>query len=377
MNKEDLRALSIDRSKKNRAASPGGKVWKVLSFLLFLAVIALGYHSYHLATSEPESLPEAVEAAPPADPDPEAYPRDREVLIASGYVVAHHKHQLGSKVAGRVEWIGVEKGDVVKKGQLLVKLEDREYRARLEEARAGMKLAETRLEELEAGSRPEEIDRAEADLERSQAELKNAETEKERLRSLLGTGIVHKQEVDNAEARYRMAKASVDAVEKTLRLLELGPRVEQISQARAEVERAEASVDYAETMLDATEIRAPIAGTVLERIAEIGEMITTSFGGTGGAKSSVVALADLNDLQVELDISQADFNRISDEHECRMNPEAFPDRAYACEIDEISPEADRVKASIQVKVKVLEPDEYLRPEMSARVTFLERENSDG
>jgi HlyD family secretion protein len=377
MKREDLKALSIDRSKKNRARSSGGSMWKLLSLILFLAVVALSYHSYHLATAEPESLPEVVEAAPAVDPDPDAYPRESEVLIASGYVVAHHKHQLGSKVAGRVEWIGVEKGDIVEKGQLLVKLEDREYRARLEEARAGLRLSETRLEELEAGSRPEEIDRAEAELERSRADLKNAETEKERLSSLLGAGIVHKQEVDNAEARYSMAKASVDAAEKSLRLLELGPRVEQISQARAEVQRAAASVAYAETMLDATEIRAPIAGTVLERIAEIGEMITTSFGGTGGAKSSVVALADLTDLQVELDISQADFNRISDEHECRMTPEAFPDRDYACEIDEISPEADRVKASIQVKVKVLRPDDYLRPEMSARVTFLEKENSDG
>ena len=84
-------------------------------------------------------------------------------------------------------------------------------------------------------------------------------------------------------------------------------------------------------------------------------------------------LADLDDLQVELDISQTDFNRISTQQECRMTPEAYPDRDYRCEIDEISPEANRQKASIEVKVKVLEPDEFLRPEMSARVTFLRKE----
>jgi HlyD family secretion protein len=129
-------------------------------------------------------------------------------------------------------------------------------------------------------------------------------------------------------------------------------------------------------MLDATEIRAPISGTVLRRIAEVGEMITTSFAGEMGAKSAVVALADLSDLQVELDISQADFNRISEEHGCQMSPEAFPDRIYPCELDEIAPEADRQKASIQVKVRVHQPDNYLRPEMSARVTFFEKEGQD-
>jgi HlyD family secretion protein len=91
----------------------------------------------------------------------------------------------------------------------------------------------------------------------------------------------------------------------------------------------------------------------------------------------VVALADLTDLQVELDISQTDFNLISPDLDCVMTPEAYPDRKYSCEIDEISPEADRQKASIQVKVKVLEPDELLRPEMSARVTFLKKEEGQG
>jgi len=375
MKKQDLSGLRIDRSKK-QAGSSSGKGWKIVSFILFVTVVALAVYTYRIALPEPEPAPTVAEAAPAADADPETFSRDREVLIASGYVVAHHTHALGSKVMGRVEWIGVEKGDSVKKGQLLVKLEDREYRAQLEQAQASMRQTEIRLVELEAGSRPEEIEKAEAELERSQADLVNAETEVERLRSLLGTGIVHKQEVDNAEARYRMAKATVIAAEKTLKLLQLGPRVEQIQQAGAEVQRARAAVDYAQTMLDATEIRAPITGTLLRRIAEVGEMITTSFAGGGGAKSAVVALADLNDLQVELDISQTDFNRISTEQDCQMSPEAYPDRIYVCEIDEIAPEADRQKASIQVKVKVLEPDDYLRPEMSARVTFLKKETND-
>jgi HlyD family secretion protein len=185
--------------------------------------------------------------------------------------------------------------------------------------------------------------------------------------------LIPEHELDNAKSRFKMAESAVTAAEKTYQLLKLGPRKERIEQAEASVSQAQATLNYAQTMLDATEIRAPVSGTVLRRIAEVGEMITTSFAGEMGAKSAVVALADLSDLQVELDISQSDFNRISDAQICEMTPEAFSDRLYPCELDEIAPEADRQKASIQVKVRILQPDEYLRPEMSARVTFSEKE----
>ena len=99
-------------------------------------------------------------------------------------------------------------------------------------------------------------------------------------------------------------------------------------------------------------------------------MVTTSFVGDRGAKSFVVTLADLNDLQVELDINQNDFNKVSARQPCRIATDAYPDRPYDCAVDEIAPEANRQKATVQVKVKVLKPDTYVKPEMNARVTFL-------
>jgi HlyD family secretion protein len=154
-----------------------------------------------------------------------------------------------------------------------------------------------------------------------------------------------------------------------------GPRKEQIDTARSEAARARAAVDYAKTMLDATEIRVPINGTILERNVERGEMVTTSFVGDRGAKSFVVTIADLDDIQVELDINQHDFNRIVSNQPCTVTTDAFPDRVYKCVVDEIAPEANRQKATVQVKVKFKEPDEYVRPEMNARVTFLEPEKT--
>ena len=113
-----------------------------------------------------------------------------------------------------------------------------------------------------------------------------------------------------------------------------------------------------------------MTGTILERNVEIGEFVTTSFVGERGAKGYVVSLADLNDLQVELDISQDDFAKLHPDQRGVVWTDAFPDRKYDGRIFEISPEADRQKATVQVKVQVLEPDEYMRPEMNANVAFV-------
>jgi HlyD family secretion protein len=297
------------------------------------------------------------------------------VLVATGYVVAHHKIQVGSKIAGRVAWIGVEKGDHVRQAQAVVRLEDREYRAQLDQDKAALAAAEARLNELQRGSRPEEIERAKHDVERAEAQLRSEEANLKRTEGLVKEGVFSPQTLDDARGRTDSARANLKSLERTYELTRQGPRKEQIDNARAEVERARAALNYAQTILDATEIRAPIGGTILERNVEQGEMVTTSFVGDRGAKSFVVTLADLNDLQVELDINQNDFNRISSNQPCSMTTDAFPDRPYKCYVDEIAPEANRQKATVQVKVKVLKPDEYVRPEMNARVTFMSTEEA--
>ncbi|HSR50261.1 MAG TPA: efflux RND transporter periplasmic adaptor subunit [Acidobacteriota bacterium] len=379
--KKDLSALRIDSSKKAQIGNAGSG-WKMAFFvLLVISLAAIGYLAW--SPSQKGGPPSQTRtAADDASNGPAGQSGDsdqsrgnapapaREALVASGYVVAHHRISLGSKVTGKVSWIGVDKGDKVTKDQLLVKLDDREFRAQVEQARADLQTAKAALAEMEAGSRPEEIARSKSELERRQADASYAKLDWERLKSLLDSAVVSQQEVDNARTRYEMAQAAVEVARKDYELAKLGPRTEQIDRARSEVARAEANLEYHLALLDATEIRAPINGTVLQRIAEVGEMITTSFAGDQGAKSAVVALADLDDLQVELDINQSDFKKISRDHLCEMVPEAYPERTYTCEIAEIAPEADRQKATIQVKVQILQPDDYLRPDMDARVRFL-------
>jgi HlyD family secretion protein len=297
------------------------------------------------------------------------------VLNATGYIVAAHKIEVAAKVVGKVAWIGVEKGDRVKEGQVLVRLEDDEYRAQLQQTRGQLENLQARLAELEHGSRPEEIATSQANLNQAKADLENARVTLERTGPLTREGVLSKQALDDAEARHRSAIARVDSLQKTYDLVKIGPRQEQIDAARGAVVQAQGAAAFAATQLSDTIIRAPVTGTILERAVERGEFVTTSFVGERGAKGYVVSLADLNDLEVELDISQNDFGKLYMKQDAILTVDAYPDKKWQGWIKEMSPEANRQKATVQVKVKVANPDQFLRPEMNATAAFLGAEQS--
>src|SRR5258705_270846 len=298
------------------------------------------------------------------------------VLSAPGYVVAHHKINVNSKVTGRVAWIGVEKGDKVKEGQVVVRLEDQEFRALYEQARGGDESTKTRLAEMEHGSRPEEIQQSEHNLSQARATTANDKINVERMRNLFAQGVVSKQALDDATARNDSSQQRVNSLEQMFRMSKIGPRAEQIQRARADMLQAQGQMDYAKAQLDATTIKAPVSGTILERTAEKGELVTAQFasGAEGGPRGSVDALADLNDIQVELDIAQDDFAKLGAKQPGIVTLDHFKDRSYKGSIAEISPEANRQKATVQVKVQIMNPDAYLRPEMNATVQFLAGDN---
>ncbi len=295
----------------------------------------------------------------------------RIILNATGYIIAAHKIELASKVVGRVEWIGVEKGDKVKAGQPIVRLEDDEYAAQLQQGHGRLAALQARLRELENGNRPEEIAVAKANLEQARADLDNARIQLERTRKLVAEDVVSPAGARRRAGALRRAGRPGAVARAHLRLMRIGPRVEEIDAVKGQIEEAEGQVAYFNNQLVNTVIRAPVDGTILEREVEIGEYVTTSFVGERGAKGYVVSLADLDDLQVELDINQNDFAKLGPEQPGVVTTDAYPDREYEGFIEEISPEANRQKATVQVKVKIQKPDEYLRPEMNASVAFYE------
>src|SRR5262249_4069704 len=277
------------------------------------------------------------------------------ILNATGYIVAAHKIELASKVSGRVAWIGVDKGDRVKQGQVLVKLEDEEFRARLTEAQGQLNSLKARLAALENGSRPEETARSQADLEQVRADLENARVTLERTRTLVEQGILARQSLDDATARYNAQMARHTSFRQSYVLVRTGPRREEIQAMRAQVTQAEGSFAFARSELDNTIIRAPISGVILERNVERGEFVTTGLASDRGAKGYVVSLADLGDLQAELDMGKNVFAKLSGGQPAIVTTDAYPDRKFKGIIAEISPEANRQKATVQIKVKWSNP----------------------
>lgn len=297
------------------------------------------------------------------------------VLTVSGYVIAAHRIAVGSKVLGRVAWIGVDKGDRVEQGQVLVRLEDSELRAQVAQARASLAAAQARLDELRAGSRPQDKQKGRAAVAEAEANLRDAELELARLDRLFKAGVAARAELDRAQARRDVVRAQLETARQSSSLTDVGPRDEVIRAAAADVAQLKAALDYAETQIANTVIAAPSSGTILQRIVEVGEMVSPQAFGDSGTRTAVVSLADLNDLQIELDISQADFAKLKLGQKAEIVPEAYPELRYTGFIEEIAPEANRAKATVQVKVKVDNPNEQLRPEMNARVNFLAPEKS--
>ena len=370
---QDLESLRIDRSQRGDSTGepPAWARRYILVGIALVVLLGLIAVAYRLFSSDVPEV-EVVRAAAQISGNDAG----GTVLSATGYIVAHHTINVNSKVTGRLAWIGVEKGDKVKEGQVLVRLEDQEFRASYGQARGALENARAYLDELQHGSRPEEVQQAQHNLDEARATLANDKLTLDRTKELAGGGVVSRQALDDATAKYESDQQRVNSLEKAFQLSKIGPRAEEIARARGAVTQAQGAVDYAKSQLDATVIRAPVTGTILDRTAEKGELVTSGFASTaaGGPQGSVVSLADLNDLQVELDIAQADFARLGPTQRAKVTTDAYPDKEYDGVIAQISPEANRQKATVQVKVQVTNPGKYadvqLRPEMNATVKFL-------
>jgi HlyD family secretion protein len=373
---DDLQSLRIDRSQRgeNGGEPPAWARRYIIvgiALVLLLGIIALAYRLFSSDTPEVEVVRASAQTS--------GNDAGGTVLSATGYIVAHHTINLNSKVTGRLKWIGVEKGDKVKQGQVLVRLEDDEFRATYDQAKGAYETANAYLEELQHGSRPEEIQQSQHNLDEARATLANDKLTLDRIKELAANGVVSRQQLDDANAKYQADQQRANSLERAFELARLGPRAEEIARAQGALAQAKGQMDYAKAQLDATVMRAPVDGTILDRTAEKGVLITAMFASAaaGGPQGSPLSMADLNDLQVELDIAQADFGRLGPGQKAVVTTDAYPDKEYDGQIAQISPEANRQKATVQVKVQVLNPDKYpdvqLRPEMNATVRFLANE----
>jgi len=253
------------------------------------------------------------------------------VLTASGYVVAQRQAAVASKGTGRLEYLGVEEGDQVKAGEIIARLEHSDVAAALAQAKANLGAAK-------------------AHLPQSQADLQEATIQYNRYKQLVAEQLVPRADFDAAEARYKRAVAVVTA-------------------DSAAIRSAASAVRSAEVALEYTNIRAPFDGTVLTKNADVGEIVAP-FGSATSARAAVVSIADMSSLEVEADVSESNIQRIKPGQPCEIVLDAYQETRYPGVVSKIVPTADRAKATVMTKIKFVQIDARVLPEMSAKVTFL-------
>lgn len=241
------------------------------------------------------------------------------VLTVSGYIVNRERIELSPRFMGVVKWIGVKKGDAVTNNQVVVLLDDTEYHAR----------------ETEIKGR----------LEATRANLEKSQLSYARVEKLVTAKVETQQQLDDWRLNVRVAEAQVKETQGQLALIQ--------------------------TYIDWTIIRSPINGVILEKLVDPNELVTPqSFGGTRGPSTALIALADPSDLQVEIDLNEADVAKVYLGQKCRISPEAYPEKTYEGYVAEKAPEASRQKGTLQIKVQIKAPDAFLTPELSAKVDFM-------
>ena len=323
MAQSDLANLKLDKSgmayRCHRYRKPA--LWIAALLALFaLAVLSLFY-----LYPAPE-----VEVATVS----RAYPSQGFTLLnASGYVVAERKAAVSSKATGTLAWLGVEEGSKVRKGEIIARIDDRDVLAAREQAAAN-------------------LNNARSTLDLARAELDDATLNYNRTKELLAKRLIAQIDFDTADARFKKAAAGVSGAQAA------------ISAAQAALRGAEVAVEY-------TRIQAPFDGVVLTKDADTGDIVTP-FGAAANAKADVVTIADMSSLQVEADVAEANIGNIKIGQPCEIQLDALPDSRFRGTVHMIVPTADRSKASVMVKVRFLEKDKRILPEMSARVSFLER-----
>ncbi len=322
MQGDNLEKLAIARTAKETRA---GKRFRTKHLLLIVAIgAAVVFAVSWLLLSKGYDARVAVVS--------EVYPAQvLSRLNASGYVVAQRKADVAAKITGQLVTVMVKEGSIVKEGQVIAMLENLDAKAFVEQAQANLTLARAR------------VDQAKADLD-------NASLDFERKKNLVSTGVISRADFDAVQARYLGSKASLEA-------------------AQAQVRSSEAALKNARVTLSYSEIRAPFDAVVLTKNADVGDIVTP-LGAAAKAKSAVVSIADLSSLQVEADVSEGNLSMVSAGQPCDVALDALPGVRFRAVVDTIVPTVDRSKATVLVKIRFLQKDARILPEMSAKVAFL-------
>ena len=311
--KDQLESLRIDRDAPRRGR------WRIPVLLLLIAIAAAALYFFRsrlnlnaLNAVEVETVQASVQST--AGPN-----AGTPILTASGYLVARKQSVVSSRIQGRITKLLVEEGSVVREGDVLATLDNADILAA--------------------------IAKAKADIEWNKADLAESQRQERIQEGLYKDGVTSQDALDAAKAKVALSQAAI--------------------------EQAKANLTVQEANLTFTTIRAPFAGIVVKKMTEAGESVAPIPPGVNISTSSgaIVAIADMNSLEAEVDVNESNVAELQQGQPAEIAVQAIPNHTYKGWLRQVIPTADRTKATVTVKVSILDKDKYLKPEMSCNVTF--------
>ena len=335
--KPDLSSLRISDTKRTNPRS--GKRWIWISvFVVFLCLAAGAAFAFRNRRAEVEVATATKPVTGPAG-----------VLNASGYVTPRRRATIAAKITGRVTGVYFDEGTRVTEGQLLATLDDSDARRALDSAKA-------------------DRDSQQAAILDYQVQLKNAEIELHRSQQLVKAGVSTQEALDSATMTADSLRA-------------------KITLAKQQVVASEARIKEQQQAVDNCTIRAPFAGIVVSKDAQVGEMVSPVSAGGGFTRTGIATIVDLHSNEFEVDVSEAYIARVFDKQAVNAVLDAYPNWTIPAKVRTVIPTADRQKATVKVRISITEPDHKtlydpakdprILPDMGVKVTFLEDEPKAG
>ena len=325
-----LNELRIQRTERDDHGGPPRWLWIALAIVVVVALLAAG--GWWFWTSRPVAVQTATATAPAGGATSAG-----AVLQATGYVTPRRRATVSTQITGTLTQVLIEEGDHVQKGQVLARLEDSALRAGLDAARANLASAQ-------------------AQIASAQAQLTQAQSDQQRQTELLASGMVTKAAGDQARTAVATAVAQLDA-------------------RRREADAAKAQLGQAQVNFDYSVVRAPFAGVVTEKAAQVGEIVSPLSAGGGFTRTGVGTIVDMDSLEVEVDVAEAYIGQVQPDMPAEAVLDAYPDWKIPAHVIAVIPAADRGKGTVKVRVALEQKDARLVPDIGVRVTFLAKKNA--
>ncbi len=324
--KPDLGSLRIHDGQRSQSKIGKRILYAAIPVLIFAGIVAA---AFAFRSQKP-----VVEVVTAVKPDA----RGRQALLnASGYITPRRRATIAAKITGRVTGVFFDEGTRVGEGQLLATLDDSDVKRALDSAKA-------------------DRDSAKAAIADYEVQLKNAQIALHRAEKLQQAGVQTQEALDNATTNADSLKAKIDL-------------------AKQQVAAAESRIGVAQQAVDNCTIRAPFAGIVVSKDAQVGEMVSPNSAGGGFTRTGIATIVDMKSNEIEVDVSESYIARVENGQQVTATLDAYPDKPIRSKVRTVIPTADRQKATVKVRITIINLEKYnfILPDMGVKVAFLENE----